>query len=211
MAVPRKSTSRLPFQIRTAGFTLLELLIAMVMVSVLLALSGPTFVDTLQRNRQSTALNDVVGVLAYARGEAVARSAIISACSTADPYATTITCRNTNVYDDGWLIFVDDGSGGGVAGNGQIDGSEVLLRTRDDAPRDVTVRTYNFPRVSAISFDDTGLSTGRGTIVICDARGADEASALVVNLSGQSRLAQDDPADTDSIVEDDAGNAVVCP
>lgn len=195
-----------------AGFTLVELLIAMVMVSVMLALAAPTFENTLRSNRQSTSLNNVVGMLALARGEAVTRTVPVSACSTADPYAAGgPTCRGTNVWDDGWLIFADDGAGaGGVARNGQIEGSEVLIRLGDGASTGVSIRSFNFPRVSAVTFEATGLSTGRGTMVICDQRGASGASAIVVNLSGQARLSRDNLAG-DGIVEDDANNAVGCP
>lgn len=193
----------------SAGFTLLEVLVALVMVTLLLALALPSFEGTLERNRQSNSLNDAIALLSLARTEAVTRATAVSACASAnvnDP--NSADCSGANSWETGWLVFEDDGPGG-LARNGQRDPNEALVRSGPPAARDITVRASSFPTLSAITFDESGMASGRGTLVVCDSRGAANARAIVVNISGQTRLAVDDTGD--GVVDDDAGASVSCP
>lgn len=193
------------FQRSNGGFSLIELLMALLILSLLAAVAGPSFQSTIQRGRLASSLSSIGDMLILARSEAVVRTKVVSACGSTD----SATCDTSN-WESGWLVFVDDGAGAGVANDGILNGSEEILRIGSAAKTDVSIRTVNFASTSAVSFTEDGLAASTGTFVICDARGATHASGLVLNRSGQTRLALDSTG-TDKTVEDNSGTAVTCP
>lgn len=89
-----------PVTSRIAGFTLVELLVAMVVLAVLLTIGIPSFTNLVSNNRATTAANDLLAALQYARSEAVRQNASIDICSSADQ----TTCSNTNTWHTGWVV-----------------------------------------------------------------------------------------------------------
>ncbi len=192
-----------------AGYTLLELLITLLVIALLSTLVGPSFINTINRNRQQAALGDVHAMLSAARGEAVALQQLVSVCPSTDQDV----CAGT-AWEAGWIMFVDDGTGGAASdvGDGdRINGAtgETLLRVGQPVGGDVTVRTRNFPDAGAVTFTQEGLAVSRGTFVLCNGDPA-QASALVVNISGQVRMGVDEDADG-QIDEDDGTQIDTCP
>jgi type IV fimbrial biogenesis protein FimT len=189
---------------RARGYTLLEFLVATMIVAILGVMVGPRFLDTIARNRQQSALGDTFSMLGAARAEAVNQQATIAVCPSSDQS----TCSGT-AWEAGWIFFLDDGSGAGTADDGDRHADETLLRVGQAASGDVTIRTRNFADAGAISFDDDGMATDRGTIVICSGNAA-TASAIILNLSGQPRLGVDE--DADGWVDEDDGTEInTCP
>lgn len=190
------------------GFTLIELMMVLVLVAMLLAVGGPSFQGSLQRNRLQTTLSDVASALSFARSEAVIRSEPIGICATTD----TASCGGSS-WETGFLIFVDNGVGaGGAPSDGTLNGNEELLRIGDPAPAGVTVRTLNFPAATSVVFqEDNGrvLQNVGGTFTVCDARGAASARGIILAVSGQGRLAVD--TDANGVSEDNAGSSLACP
>jgi type IV fimbrial biogenesis protein FimT len=84
---------------RTAGFTLLELLVGVAILGIVLAMAIPSFNDLRERYRLSGAAQMLYGQLAMARTEAVKRSRPISiqiAASGTEDWALGITDINVN-------------------------------------------------------------------------------------------------------------------
>ncbi|GAB5413064.1 MAG: hypothetical protein Cons2KO_06670 [Congregibacter sp.] len=179
----------------------------LVLVAVLLAVGGPSFQDSLQRNRLQTTVSNMASALSFARSEAVIRSEPVAICATTD----TASCGGSN-WETGYLIFVDNGIGaGGAPSDGTLNGNEELLRIGDPAPAGVTVRTINFPANTAVVFQENGrvLQNVSGTFTFCDARGAASARGIIVAVSGQGRLAVD--FDANGTSEDNLGSSLACP
>mgnify|MGYP001801586778 CR=1 FL=1 len=173
-------------------------MLVMIMVAVLLSIGAPAFQGSLQRNRLQSSMNSVLSALSFARSEAVIRSEPVSMCPTVD----TVSCSGSS-YEEGWLVFVDNGAGsGGVASDGNLNGNEELLQIGNPAPAAITIRSINFSTSPNIVFEDSGriLQDADGTVTVCDDRGEASARAVVVQVSGQSRLAVD--TDSNGIVED---------
>ncbi len=189
---------------RIAGYTLLELLITMLVIALLSTLVGPSFINTINRNRQQAAVGDTYGMLSTARSEAVSQASTVAVCGSSDQD----TC-NSNAWEQGWIIFLDDGTGGGTADDGDRHADEPLLRVGQEASGSMTIRTRNFPAAGVISFNEDGFADASGTIVICDGVPAD-AMALVLNLSGQARLAVDEDA-SGFLNIDDGSEVTSCP
>jgi type IV fimbrial biogenesis protein FimT len=113
------TSSRVPLHAR--GFTLVELLVTIVVLGLLLTLALPNMRDFLVGNRLSTNVNGFIGLVNYARSEAIVRNQDVVICP---KNSSTIAC----VSQTGWntldiQAFVDEN------GNGDRDATEVLLKT----------------------------------------------------------------------------------
>lgn len=89
----------------SAGFSLLELMIAVVVLAIGLALAIPSFRDLIRNTNTSTNANDLVLALNMARAEAVKRGtrvAVMSASATSD-------------WSSGWTINADTARDGTYA------------------------------------------------------------------------------------------------
>ena len=193
---------------RQRGFTLVELMIVIVIAAILLSIAAPSFEETIKRNRRLTSLEDTLGTLATARTEAVSRATPVAICPSSDGSA----CAGN--WEDGVIMFEDDGAGAGTAEDGDRSGDEELIRIAGAYPNGITVRSGgSFTDTGTVIFDELGAVADNGTLIICDEDGVQEARGVVINLSGQPRLAVDENDPADGIVNDDrgAGNNVVCP
>jgi type IV fimbrial biogenesis protein FimT len=106
---------------RLAGFTLIELMVTISVLSILLAIAVPNFTTFIRNNRLAAQTNAVLGALNYARAEASTRGQSVSVCA-ANP--TRDGCNNANNWMNGWIIFTDRT---GVVG--QLDGTDRVLQT----------------------------------------------------------------------------------
>jgi len=77
---------------RTSGFTLIELVIAMAVVAIGLAITIPTMRDFTNVNRQAEQINRFVRDLNYSKAEAVTRGRTL-----------TIACTGAS-WENGWTI-----------------------------------------------------------------------------------------------------------
>jgi len=98
------------------GFTILELMIAVALLAIFLALALPSFRAAIQNNRLAAQSNDLITALQMARSEAIKRSAPVSLCASSDQ----ATCSGS--WADGWIVYVD----AEVGGSSDTDVGELL-------------------------------------------------------------------------------------
>ena len=84
------------------GFSLLELMIAIIVAGILAAIAVPSFRTTLQRHRLRTSVDNLQAAVQYARTEAVLRATYVSVCASTDG----ATCSGASTYETGWLVYV---------------------------------------------------------------------------------------------------------
>ncbi|MFV0478311.1 MAG: GspH/FimT family pseudopilin [Parahaliea sp.] len=176
-------------QIRTGiqrGFSLIELMTVLSISALLLMMAGPSFEESISRNRLRTTLHDLIAMSSFTRSEAIIRNVTVSACASSNGTSCT-----TSGWDEGWIVFVDNGNSGGTAGDGLLNGNELLLRVGDSAPGSVSASVRGFVSTTSLTFMPTGrvARNQSGTVVLCDDRGIDYARALVINVAGQPRIA----------------------
>lgn len=109
---------------KDAGFTLIEAMTVMAVITVTLTLGLPAFREMLQRQRVSTTMHLVSADLAMARSSAVMRSEEVVIC----PRTPDQRCRDEQDWTSGWLVFRDPD------GNRQPDASSDILRSTDAPP-----------------------------------------------------------------------------
>jgi type IV fimbrial biogenesis protein FimT len=90
------------------GVTLIELMVAVLVLGAVMAVGVPAFSDIIANNRMNAAVNDVVSSLHLARSEAVKRRSHVTLC----PAASSTTCTPGGGLQNGWLVFADPDASG---------------------------------------------------------------------------------------------------
>ena len=189
------------YDVATNGFTLIEMLVAVLIVGVLLMVAAPGFSNLISNNRMVSEVYALRATLSHARSEALARRAPVVVCPTADG----LSCADSNDWSTGYMTFADTDDNN-VANPADPD-EEVIQWEARQSP--VAIRFDNSSR--RIRFGGQGVALGfEGTFTFCDSRGAGDARALILNPVGSLRAALDTDATPDGIVNalDDAN--VVC-
>lgn len=127
------------------GFTLVELLVTVTLLSILLGVGVPSMRDFLLRRAVLSHVETFGTALRMARSEALKRGAPVTICASADPMASTPTCATaaSTGWQGGWLIFVDRGTIGTY-----LSGTDLLLKvgqalnSSGGATTDVTSITF---------------------------------------------------------------------
>lgn len=144
--------SSLPCPIRACGergFTLVELLVVFVLLSVMLTLAVPSFIRY-QRNAELVATaNSFVAALSAARAEAMKRQ-----------LRAFVIPQSGNNWASGWKVFVDADSG--VTSASVVpSGSDVIVSEQAALPSAVTVTSSSFGDGSTtyVMFNGSGFMT----------------------------------------------------
>jgi type IV fimbrial biogenesis protein FimT len=137
------------------GFTLVELLITIVVLTIVLAAGVPAFQSFIKNNRVTAQANDLVSTIQLARSEALKRGTNTVVCASDDQ----AKCTGKDTWSDGWIVFSDfDPSDGAnpVVGTGKcIDKEDCIMATRTGLTAGNTFTTTT----DDIRFLPTGLST----------------------------------------------------
>jgi type IV fimbrial biogenesis protein FimT len=89
------------------GFTLIELMVTLAIVTVLLVLAVPSLQDATLNTQLRAQSNALLASLQLARSEAIKRNARVVVCKTADWTATDPACTTSNGWEQGWIVFHD--------------------------------------------------------------------------------------------------------
>ena len=110
------------------GFSLIELIITLAVIAIVSSIAMTFSGAFLQDNRISTANNDLVSSIHYARSTAVTRGTSTSICASSDG----MTCTST-AWELGWIVFTDEGSAG------VVDGTDRILKVSNQASIDISI------------------------------------------------------------------------
>ena len=95
-----------------SGFSLIELMVTIALVSLLLTLGVPSFNALLRTISLNTQANNFVAAINLARSEAIRRNTVVTLSASAD----NLTQHH---WEAGWQIWVD-GNGNGILDNGEL-------------------------------------------------------------------------------------------
>jgi type IV fimbrial biogenesis protein FimT len=171
---------------RAGGFTLVEMMMALVVLAVLLAVAAPGFYELIKNNRMLSQVYAMRAALNGARSEALAQRNFVTICRSTDG----ADCSNGD-WNAGFIAFVDDDGDGAVDDpNDQIFISKV---TGDDT------LNITYTAGDQVQFDSRGYAanSSQGTFAVCDVRGPSHARGLAISAGGVVSAVELDPNDPD--------------
>jgi len=131
---------------KTKGFTLLELIIGIVIIGILGAIAIPGFARYGSDMRLKGVVGDLKSDMALAKLRAIRENAAV---------ALLFDTANNR-----YTFFVDNGAGGGVAGDWIQNGSEALIKN-ENLPSDVSMYDASFAGgVAQCRFNSRGYPEG---------------------------------------------------
>jgi type IV fimbrial biogenesis protein FimT len=138
-----------------AGFTLLEMMATLAVLAILTAIAVPSFQTLFERNRLTSATNDLLGAFLAARSNAVTRRLQTRVC----PSINGTACATGNVsWAVGWIVQ-------------EVPTPSPVLRIAPAMDSSLTVT----PAAQTIIFDPAGNASGL----------ANGANIQIANTSGE--------------------------
>ncbi len=180
---------RMPGTRSPAGFTLVELLAVMLIVSLLLTLGVPTMSTLLHATQIRQEASRLLDAVKLARSEAVQRNLPVSLCpagSSATTVPVAIACSGN--YAGGWMVFANRDR------DASFDpGRDQLIRRFQRLPRHYTVtnRAGDRDLTELITYLPDGSSRRNMTLMVCAPPGTGlDSRSVVLNRVGRPRLAR---------------------
>ena len=147
------------------GFTLVELLISIAVMTILLILTVPSFKNTLMNNRVLSQTDALSNSLSYARNTALSQGINAMVCPASVPNSTNC---GTN-WQNGWMVISQP-----------TVGLPVLLQATFSGVNDPVLSAT----VASVTFDHLGIATTQANFKSCDSRGGAFARSVEVLPTG---------------------------
>src|SRR5882757_3251037 len=90
----------------SAGFTLVELMVVIMIGSILMAIGVPSYKYVTNSNRLSAEVNGLLGDMQFARSEAIKEGQSVTVCASTDQ----LTCSNSTDWHTGWIVLASIGN-----------------------------------------------------------------------------------------------------
>ncbi len=159
-----------------SGFTLIELMVAIGVAAILLAIAVPSFQTIFNSNRVVTVTNDYITALNYARSQAVKGGAITTLCMSNNGS----NCTGSSGWSNGWIVWSDLNSNG-VMDTGELMQSHGPINAGDVAMGG-TQSSFSFNGLGALT-----TTTGGDRFNICTPSELSISNTVTVDPSGHLR------------------------
>lgn len=128
-----------------SGFSMVELMITLAILAIGLSLAAPSFTDMMTNNKVTSATNELIGAIQYARAEAAVRGYPVVLCN---GNATGSDCASNQTWSGDWLVV------------GEINpGNKEVIRVFPKQPNAVVVKSPS-STVQDIRFKPNGSIDG---------------------------------------------------
>lgn len=175
----RSGRRRSPVRSGAAGFTLVELMIALAVLAILMMIAAPSFEMVRNSSRLAAQANELVSAIQLARSEAVRRGQRVVMCRSENGNA----CAGAGGNWAGWLVFAD------ANGNGSVDAGEELLRVGDVRAPVTVAATDGSIVFRPDGFAREGNLLAAATIAVCVATTRPADNRRLVTIRSGSRVA----------------------
>ncbi len=147
------------------GFTVIELMVAIAVLAILVALAVPNFNDATLSARLSGFANSLVASAQVARGEAIKRNTTITLCTSTDG----ATCAASGGWEQGWIVV------------NEATVPAIVIQHQQALPSEFKVTEAG--GAEELSFPATVVGTTNATLTVCRSTpvGSEER---VVTISG---------------------------
>lgn len=153
---------------RQQGVTLVELMVTVAVLAILAGIGVPAFQSLVAQNRATSAANDLLASLQFARSAAISKAQDITVCPGVS------SCTSGGQWQGGWIVL-------GTAD----DGSAELLRAHSAPASSVTMSGAD-----EWVFSNTGTLEGQAIVHfdITVASAAAAARTVCMSLAGNARI-----------------------
>ncbi len=159
---------------RPHGFTLIELMIALVIIAILMVIGLPSMSEFIKNERLTSQINSLNSYLQYARSEAITRHSQVIVCAS----SSGSSCSGGD-WQDGWLVYIDKDE------DGSYSSGDEITRVHDALKGDTTIGSTGG---SEVVYDNRGFSPdSSATFSICDDRGASKGKSITISNTGRVR------------------------
>lgn len=169
---------------RQPGLSMVELLVALLIGGLLVALAAPSFGALVHAQRGSALASALFASLQLTRIAAITRNDRVVMCKSADGSG----CSAAGGWQQGWIVFHDRNN------NAALDPGETVIE-RQPALSPGWWLAGNSPVRNYVSYGSTGYSKlvsgafQAGTFTLCPVTGgAGEARQIVINSAGRARI-----------------------
>ena len=163
------------------GFTLVEAVVSLLVVSILLAVAVPAWSSALARSHAAAARADLLATLQLSITHAAVAGAEVVLCP-----ADAGGCSDSWDWSAGWIAYAD------IDGDRTRDDNETLLHRQPALDDDI--RLFTSKGRKRLVFQPNGGNAGSNvTFTLCTGRGPGSAAALVLSNAGRLRDAKATP------------------
>jgi type IV fimbrial biogenesis protein FimT len=176
------------------GFTLIELMVAIMVLSILLGIAVPSFRDAALGSRLTGYANDLVAGVQIARSEAIKRNAPVMLCASEDGE----TCGTDAGWEVGWIVAAAPRDEPRLDADGNPvldDDGEPIIDTLFDvllqrqAPLAGEFRVSAAGGLEALVFQPTVVGVTPASFTVCRASPVGKQERVVtVTASGQTSV-----------------------
>lgn len=149
---------------RGAGYTLTEVLVALAIAGILMAVGIPSFNQAILNGRLTSYSNEFVATVMLARAEAINRNTVVTMCPSSDG----ANCSGANEWQQGYIVTCAQSSA--TPGNcnvapGVASAEPLVLATRSSLATGFKMTEAS--GLTAITFRPTGLEATSATWTMC--------------------------------------------
>lgn len=170
--------------LRESGFTLIEILIAVAVLGILMAIAIPNFIEMINRTRVGMQAEELMTDLGLARSEAATRSLRATVCVSTDGASCV---SSATAWQAGRLVFVDSNADGAVSVG------ETILKYEQALRGDTTIAATGFSSAIGLTYGPYGglVPATSGSFKICSAASAvgRQIAVAVTGRATSSRVA----------------------
>lgn len=153
-----------------AGFTLIELLVSVVVLAILATMALPSFQNLLMNYKVAGLGQSLFNSLNYARITALNQNVGVKLC----PFSAAGSNSCGSNWGLGWIVITQPTSG-----------SALLLQANQLNSAGPVLSASG---VTDVTFNTRGLASNQSNFKICDSRGANYASSLMVLATGYTQM-----------------------
>ncbi len=161
---------------RHEGFTLIEVVIALCVTSILAGIAVPALQDAAEAGRSGAAKGHLYESWLSAVSHAANTGSEVVLCP-----GDATGCRASTDWSSGWVTYAD------INGNRARDAHEPILSLAGPVGGKVHLRSTS-GRTRMVFQPNGGNAGSNITWSLCDGRGAEAASTIVVSNAGRLRL-----------------------
>lgn len=150
------------------GFSLIELMIAIALLGILLAIAVPSFTDAVLGSKLRSYANNFLASTYLARGEAIKRNSVVKLCASSNGTSCT------GSWEQGWIV---------LAGTTAIQRQPALSSG---------MKMTESGGISSIDFAPTGVGVTPATLTLCRATpsAGNQERVISINSTGRASIAK---------------------